>query len=131
VRKTSSRHPNLSLPVDYPVELLSVSPFDSQVEMMVQEIDSKQLDQDNNPDSLLLDMIAMVPNSRSYFAWKAQNGYRQVINGLARTTDAQPQQISQMGVWYQSLYAAEVHECPTSHCGMNAVPWRAALVLVV
>lgn len=44
-----------------------VSPFDYPVERMDQGIDSKPLDQDNNLDSLLLDMIVMVPNSRNYF----------------------------------------------------------------
>jgi hypothetical protein len=133
VRKTYFRHPSSSLLVDDPVELLSmlVSPFDYLVETMVQEIDSKQLDQDNNPGSSLPDRIAKVPNSRNYFAWKVQNGYRQVINGPAQTTDALPQQISQMGVYDQWLYVAEVIDRPTSHCGMNANPWRAALVLVV
>ena len=108
-----------------------VSPFDYPVERMVQGIDSKPLDQDNNLDSSLLDMIVMVPNSRNYFVWKVRNGYRQVINGRARTTDALPQQISQKGACHQCLYLSKVLDKPTSRCGMNAGPWRAALVLVV
>jgi hypothetical protein len=131
VRKTCFRHLDSSLLVEHPVELVLVSLFDYLEERMVQEIDSKQLDQDNNPDSLLLDKIVMVPSSKSCFAWKVQNGYRQVINAPARTTDALPQQISQMGVYHQYANVAEVYDRPTSHCGMNANPWRAALVLVV
>lgn len=65
---------------------------DCLLELMGQESDSKQQDQDSNPDSSLLGMNAK-ENWRSSTAWKVQSGYRQVINVRARKSGGLPQQI--------------------------------------